>query len=405
MAFLKANTSKCDGSAPFSFTSEDLSAMTVTELKAFLKKRGKKCTGVKEELLKLAHLFVDAQVLENDGKVLADTFDQLKKKREIFTNNVIAWNRLPREKIPHIPPGFSNNKIESFLGSLSVVTSSSTGEQVVTDFNTVKPAKKGRQMYASSKIQLVETAEHEQKFLSRATVEASMRTLFRYPCVSIDSNGNVDVSMCTCEQQADGKCAHVSCLLYAIEDMAMNVYPRLSLACTSIPQVWGKGIKMSRDPKPLHLCQYTKKRRVDRIIRFDPRPPSTRHTSNSDINLFKSCLNYQRLDNSMWASMPFKYSDYNLNSSRRKVLIENINEFMKNLACQVNNFNKDTLSNLSAVHVTGSEEQAESPMWWKFRQHRITASSFKDFLNNPSRMTKKMLWEESMDLSKVPSVS
>ena len=75
----------------------------------------------------------------------------------------------------------------------------------------------------------------------------------RYTCAAIDKkSGEIFVTKCTCPQSSGGKCSHVACLFYFIEDYAVDDDgPKLNEACTSLPQKWGKGKKVGHNPKPI----------------------------------------------------------------------------------------------------------------------------------------------------------
>ena len=64
----------------------------------------------------------------------------------------------------------------------------------------------------------------------------------------------------------------------------------------------------------------------------------------------------------------------------------------------------DPFSNDSCVHVSGSEAQSKSEKWFKFRRHRVTASSFKDWSSKPLKKAKEH-WTVRSDLSHVASIS
>ena len=102
--------------------------------------------------------------------------------------------------------------------------------------------------------------------------------------------------------------------------------------------------------------------------------------------------------------MLLRYSDYSIDSSRKKVLLHNIDNFIESLGKQIEEFSADPFSNKSGIHITGSEAQANSDVWFKFRQLRVSASFCLDFSKNPLGYLKSMLWNEKPDLSSRPAV-
>ena len=136
------------------------------------------------------------------------------------------------------------------------------------DSSTDKPAKKGRQLYVSRKIQMVETCLKNDLILFRSNIEASMTSnLYRFTCVALNKlTGYIESSRCTCEVLLSGKCSHVACLLYFIESISLNAEPLIQKACTSVPQYWGKGKKVAKNPDSFHKKIYSRKTRPDKYI-------------------------------------------------------------------------------------------------------------------------------------------
>lgn len=385
---------------------EELKKKTCNELKKFLKERGKKCSGDKKALLRLALIYADEPIQpEGEEEVLAADVHALEQKRQVFSENV-TWQKLEKGQLPQVPRRYTIKKIYAFLGALSVITDVTSGEKVVTDCSTDKPAVKGRQMYRSRKIRLMKHAQFENKSLFRADIQASFKKECRTAFACIDSNGTIEITQCDCVQRSDGKCAHVAVLLLAIEDVSINLFPLMSeteeVACTSTGQKWGKGKTKGHNPKPVHMCQYSKKRRLDRLILFDPRPEGYRETTDEEINAFLTDLKYR--GPSMWANVPFKHSDYDLSQNREEILLTLRETFLQSMSHQLEPYTSDPRSNEHCVHVTNSDAQTESEVWWMLRSRRITASKFKDFFNGPQNETNQILWKPPKDLSKVSSV-
>ena len=108
-----------------------------------------------------------------------------------------------------------------------------------------------------------------------------------------NSNGQIYVTKCNCPVQAEGKCVHVACLCYFIDDIVINPDgPIISKACTSELQKWGKGKAKANNPKPLEDGDYGKKLKfgkkveMNKYMKIDPRPPELRHTSQKEVEKF-----------------------------------------------------------------------------------------------------------------------
>jgi hypothetical protein len=149
------------------------------------------------------------------------------------------------------------DSIVSYLSSFTVFLSAAAeSDDETADAGTKKPVAKGRKMYRSEKISLCEVSDTPTEtgtLLFRANVEASMRKqLCRHPQVVLHKMGHVESAQCDCEASSDGRCSHVACLLYLIEDLSFGASPKISVACTSKAQAWGKGAARKRDPQPVH---------------------------------------------------------------------------------------------------------------------------------------------------------
>ena len=72
--------------------------------------------------------------------------------------------------------------------------------------------------------------------------------------------------------------------------------------------------------------------------------------------------------------------------------------FLDNLQEQAAKYENDPLSTPYGVHVTGTEDQADSPLWHKVRQFLITASTFLEFIRNTLAVIRK-IWGLNQDIS------
>jgi hypothetical protein len=116
---------------------------------------------------------------------------------------------------------------------------------------TEKPAAKGRRMYCSEKLTFVEMSSADGQMLFRGNCEASYHKECRYPAVAVGSNGKISSATCNCQAASDGRCCHVACLLFFVEDLALGMIHKLAKACTSKAQAWGKGSKRKLEPGPI----------------------------------------------------------------------------------------------------------------------------------------------------------
>ncbi len=106
----------------------------------------------------------------------------------------------------------------------------------------------------------------------------------------------------------------------------------------------------------------------------------------------------------MWTDVPLFYENYELSEDRKKYLIKRTDDFMQALHFQLADAPTDNLSSTVGKHIKGTELQSQSEAWRSFRKLRITASRFHDFHKCPNQQTKKILWEEEPDISRLPAI-
>jgi hypothetical protein len=176
----------------------DLTKLTVAELKLFLKARNLRSTGRKADLLKLAKLYFNSPILRTESCPSASASD-------IFTKNGLVWNAINLPVV--IPSSFSIDTITSYLSTIpvSMVIQQSAEEveeeqeeEEEANAGTDKPSVKGRRMYISEKLTLVEWATSGTNLLFRSNCEASLRKSCRYPAVAISKEGSVIKGKCNC---------------------------------------------------------------------------------------------------------------------------------------------------------------------------------------------------------------
>ncbi len=221
--------------------------------------------------------------------------------------------------------------------------------------------------------------------------------------MSLEIDGRVGISQCSCEQKSDGRCSHVGCLLFLIEELALGRQPVISKPSTSQPQKWGQGSKTKKTPGPLHEGKYSKSLNLDKYIQRDPRPPEMRTTSTAELNTF--IIEQQLFPTAtMWSDLPLSYENFKLSDDRRQLLMQHTDEFMQALDFDLTNAPSDDLSTTAGKHITGTTSQRLSDAWKSYRMLRVTASKFHDFHKCPNQLSRKILWEEEPDISRLPAV-
>jgi hypothetical protein len=190
---------------PQSFTK-----LTVQQLKEFLKARGVRSSGKKCELVKLATLYAKSPVLRAK--------ESQPGRSDIFANSELVWQEVTHHSQVSVPSAFSIDVLTTYLatvpvslvmpqseeGAGGVDTNDMVGgtEEVEMDAGTDKPSVKGRRMYVSEKLTLVEAANSGTDLLFRSNCEASMKKSCRYPAVAISQDGSVAMGQCNCPANA-----------------------------------------------------------------------------------------------------------------------------------------------------------------------------------------------------------
>jgi hypothetical protein len=155
---------------------------TVIQLKTFLRSKNQPVSGNKPHLLGLAKLYAqdfDDQFNPNP-EALSKCEATYITKRKIFDDpQILSWINIETQKAP-VPKDFNIDFINEFLTSTTFRFGEFDDEEVISS-GTEKPAKKGRLMYSSSKIQLCEFAILPDLVLFRCVMEASYKkNEFRY---------------------------------------------------------------------------------------------------------------------------------------------------------------------------------------------------------------------------------
>ena len=260
-------------------------------------------------------------------------------------------------------------------------------------------------MNCSEKIHFARYSSSGSNLIIRCHVEASMKkSLTRYPKVIIDDKVVITDAKCSCVQAADKRCCHIAVVLYLVEDLSLGLPPKIWVPCTSRPQAWGKGSKRKGDPMKINVNRYGKKFDSERYEDFDPRPAEYQGSSSWEKDQFLQALQKRRA-NSMWEKLlNFSYSDYEVDEQRIESLRDLCFQFEQNLFSDLQLYESDNLSNFKCVHVSGTESQVSTDLWFQVRKYRLTASTMKDWASKPIKKA-ETLWLEQKDLSNVKSLS
>ena len=83
---------------------------------------------------------------------------------------------------------------------------------------------------------------------------SSLISFYRFPGVAIElDTGEVFSTKCTCVQRLAGRCKHVACILYLLEEVGLEMKPKLLETCTSVDCYWNKGAINNKNPGPIGM--------------------------------------------------------------------------------------------------------------------------------------------------------
>jgi hypothetical protein len=185
------------------------------------------------------------------------TLLQTSLRSRVILFQSLVWQEVTHDSKIRLPRGFTIERVTTYLSSFAVTLDGGGGERddeglELVEAGTEKPIVKGRRMYASERLTLVEFASGSSTSFFRSNCEASLRKENRYPAVAIDAAGVVIQCKCTCAAAADQRCCHIACLLFLVEDLSLSQPPKIQMACTSKPQSWGRGSLRQLDPGPIY---------------------------------------------------------------------------------------------------------------------------------------------------------
>lgn len=205
---------------------------TVKELKAYLKENGGKCSNMnKAQLVSLAKLY---EQKPSENPTVAAKYEEhcqiLVEKRKVFENSahLVKTNISAFEF--NSPKEFKLNQrtVNNFLTQRLVEI-----EEEVVQTGIEKPADKGKDLYHSNFIQVVEFCFSGNFIIFYSMIEASMVNKVRIAQVCIDStSGDIFSSECDCEASEGGQCSHVSALLHLLLDLFANKPLKIKKSCT-----------------------------------------------------------------------------------------------------------------------------------------------------------------------------
>ena len=363
---------------------------TVEQLKRWLKCRGMKLSGKRDELVtqvsdcikKGSHRVLDvsidqgkwfaAKVIKDNQEVIVDK--SIKSKLSFVpTVPVSGWRTFQSQDIPVL---FNYGHIYYYaLESIKTVVTES-GHQDDEDEEglghmTAKPLKNGRKYVDSGFVHDMMDTKTEEHYFLKAHVWPSMRNELPNNVLiilSVSSGAVIHASCDPCKVSALGRCSHVVAVLFSLLDHVNEQRPTISTSCTSKECSWNKGKKRDKNPERLSEVKYPSKRKLSstHVIDFDPRPKSFRRVTSSHINgLLRDLQSISQKCNeiSMWETqLEIKYEDYQLEDV-------NLDHLMNNTAAILQSLTPSKLK-----QIEGTDLQSANERWYCERWCRLTAS-------------------------------
>lgn len=373
---------------PGSYFDHDPSEYTVEQLKRWLKCRGLKLSGKRDDLVKRVsdairsgnHRSLDVSI--DDGKWFAAKVLKDSQKTECTRQSntqipVIPLTGWDNFQSRDIPPYFNYGHIYHYaLESIKTVPAAAKDDVDEDDHGlghmTDKPLKNARKYVDSGFVHDVMDAKSEEHYFLRAHVWPSMRTDLPHNVFVVLSNtsGAVIHGSCEpCKVAALGRCSHVVAVLLHVLDHAEKHGHAATAVCTSKPCSWNKGKKRNKTPKRLSDTDYSCKRKKSevKLIDFDPRPKTHRKVTKQHINGLVRNLQriYAKRSNeiSMWeVQLQITYDDYPLEDE----ISENLKRKTKIL--------EDNLKPDALMEIPGTRDQSSSEEWHNQKFRRLTAS-------------------------------
>ena len=363
---------------------------TVEQLKRWLKCRGMKLSGKRDELVtgvsdcikKGSHRVLDvsidqgkwfaAKVIKENQEVIVDK--SIKSKLSFVpTVPVSGWRTFQSQDIPVL---FNYGHIYYYaLESIKTVVTES-GHQDDEDEEglghmTAKPLKNGRKYVDSGFLHDMMDTKTEEHYFLKTHVWPSMRNELPHNVLiilSVSSGAVIHASCDPCKVSALGRCSHVVAVLFSLLDHVNEQGPTISTPCTSKECSWNKGKKRDKNPERLSEVKYPSKRKLSstHVIDFDPRPKSFRRVTSSHIDgLLRDLQSISQKCNeiSMWETqLEIKYEDYQLEDV-------NLDHLMNNTAAILQSLTPSKLK-----QIEGTDLQSANERWYCERWCHLTAS-------------------------------
>ena len=362
---------------------------TVDQLKRWLKCRGSKQSGKRQELITRVkdciasgnHHLLDPGI--DGGKWLKAKEDREHGSNLTDHKSLVPdppqknWGVFPSSDIPSL---FNYGHVYHYALETLPASTDNFCEEDENDQGighmTDKPFKNGRKYVDSDFVHDVEDNRTQNHYFVRAHVWLSMRGELPHNVlitISVHSGAVLHATCELCKVSALGRCSHVIAVSLLLVDHVQKHGSNVTTPCTSKECTWNKGKKRKKTPKRISQVDYPNKKKKAKlnVIDFDPRPLDCRAVSTYHINRFVVSLqSIQEPELSMWETqLKIVYQDYKLSSEREAGLVKQVHRLLDNLTPTV------------LGKLPGTRAQSQSENWCSERLVRLTASTALEVLN------------------------
>ena len=281
-----------------------------------------------------------------------------------------GWQKFPGASVPET---FNKGHVYHYLVEMlqtsdDVDDDSDIDTDSTADTFTSKPLHRGELCYTSGHVTQLQDIRCGSEYFVKAEVFASMKRVAYSVTATLSMNsGFILNATCQCKCAVLGRCSHVGGLLHAVLDHASHA----DSACTSQLCQWNVGKRKGKQPQSLTDVSYSgdakmKRRQIDGVSKFDPRPPSLCTTEPNIANEFvRDLQSIPSTCPSSWETMlPIIYEDFILTEVEANMVKDQVNSMCSQL----------THPSLAPILLTSEQGSAR---WKNERRVRLTASNAK----------------------------
>ncbi|XP_044757706.1 uncharacterized protein LOC123315871 [Coccinella septempunctata] len=270
----------------------DYGSMNITALKAELRKRGAKLSGLKEQLIQRLQDYDrnDNFIGNSEEGIQNDLVYAVEWPLDSSYSSVTSKSAAPDVDIVNINTYF----LEAYRDNVGM-----------TECAAVH--RKGYNMMMNEYLVALVTCTKNSFLFYRGQVHSeNTKTLTYFMSIAFESDGKIVQSMCKCAAGKGPKavCKHIACVCYAILRFKEHTEWRIKKTPTENKQKWHepKRMKLTSSPKKaeeltFEIQKYNTTKRKRNDLCFDPRPDNACSTVQWNDHVRNSVINYCSSEN------------------------------------------------------------------------------------------------------------